>query len=129
MSQKNANKNAEEKEGTYEFALPHFDEKAFMRREVEGARVTFYVVGIALAAGILARVLEIAGAKLAPGGGWLIGWLPILIGLGALAPALRRIGFSAETTAPKAMFGNWFLMFFTALALWILVHNPPFPSF
>lgn len=109
-----------EKGGDYEFPMPKFDEKAFMRREVESARITFLTVFIGLGAGVLARLAD------AYGGNWRLGWLPLLLLLAGLQPLLQRMGYSEENTKPKAMFGNWFLLFFTGLAVWVLLHNEPF---
>lgn len=97
--------------------MPHFDEKAFMRREIEGAKISFWTAGAGLVAGIAAWIV----GRFAPD--WRLGWLAIVVFLVALGPALKKLGFSDEQTTPKAMFGNWFLLFFTALSLWIVLVN------
>ncbi|HEX2021419.1 MAG TPA: hypothetical protein VHH36_01795 [Candidatus Thermoplasmatota archaeon] len=107
---------AEEK-GDYEFKLPPFDEKAFIRREIEAARASFWVVGVGVGAGLLAYGLFVAGLD------WKFGWLAILVGLIALRPVLTRAGFSEDVTKPKALIGNYFMIFFTALAVWVLGVN------
>lgn len=104
----------------YEFPMPKFDEKAFMRREVESARMSFIAVGLGVLAGVLARLADYAT------GNFLTGWIPILALLVGLTPLFRRLGYSEENTTPKSMFGNWSLLFFTGLALWVVLYNPPF---
>jgi hypothetical protein len=101
----------------YEFKLPDFDEKAFIRREVESAKASFWTLGIGAAAGIAAYLLLVAGLD------WRLGWLPILASLAFLRPLLQKVGFSEESTQPKALLGSYFMLFFTALALWILGVN------
>lgn len=112
----------EAKEGDYEFPMPKFDEKAFMRREVEAARMTFLAAGIGLGAGLLARLVDVVAPD------WKFGWLPILAAVLALQPLFRRLGYSEENTKPRVMFGNWTLVFFTGLAVWVLLHNQPFDT-
>lgn len=106
----------------YEFPMPKFDEKAFMRREVESARMTFITVGLGLAAGVLARLAHLGT------GNFLVGWIPILALLASLTPLFRKLGYSEDNTKPRAMFGNWSLLFFTGLAVWVLLYNPPFDA-
>lgn len=112
-----ADKDAKGSDDEYEFHLPEFDEKAFMRRELESARSTFWTFGIAIPVGLLAWAVG------AYGGDWRLGWLPVIAGFAVLAPLLRKVGFSEESTSPKQMFGNWFLLFFTALVIWVIGVN------
>lgn len=116
MAKKAGGKKDDEGEA-YDFQMPAFDEKAFMRRELESARITFWTVGVALVVGFLAFALGRYG------GDWRLGLVPIALALATLGPALKRLGYSEEQTGPKMMFGNWFLLFFTALAVWIIALN------
>lgn len=106
-----------EEKGDYEFRLPEFDEKAFIRREIEGARASFYTVGIGFAAGILSVVL------LASGLDWKLGWLPIFGAMAALRPLLQKMNFSEEAVGWKSLLGSYFMLFFTALSVWIVGAN------
>ena len=108
---------AKDDEGDYEFELPAFDEKAFIRREVGSARASFYTIGMGLAAGLLALAI------LATDLNWQLGWIPILAAMAALAPILKRAGFSDEVVATKALIGSYFMMFFTSLGIWIFGAN------
>ncbi len=101
----------------YEFKMPEFDEAAFIRREVASAKASFWTLGIAALAGILAYLVYL------PGIDWRLGWIPIFAALGGLRPILERLGFDEEITKPKALIGSYFMLFFTALGLWILGVN------
>jgi hypothetical protein len=114
---------ADAKDGDYEFKLPAFDEKAFIRREVASAKASFYTVGIGVLAGLLAW-----GVFYAVGWDrWYYGWVPLALALFTLRPLLLRLKFPEEIVKPRALFGSYFMMFFTGLAVWILAVNvlPP----
>lgn len=108
---------AEVKEGEYEFQLPDFDEKAFIRREVESARASFWAVGIGTLAGVVSTGLQAAGFD------WKYGWLPLILSVALLQPILKARGYSEDSIKPKAMFGSWFMIFFTGLTVWVLGVN------
>lgn len=105
------------KDEEYEFELPAFDEKAFMRREVQSARASFYSIGLGVAGGVIALGLLAAGLD------WKLGWIPILGAIGALAPLLKNRGFTDEIVAPKALIGSYFMIFFTSLGIWLFGAN------
>ena len=109
---------AAEKEGDYEFKLPDFDEKAFIRREVQSARASFYTIGVGVLAGVLAVVLNLVAPER-----WMLGWLPVFGSMAALRPVLQRLGFGEEATSWKALAGSFFMLFFTALSIWIVGVN------
>lgn len=113
MAKSKRDEKAEEKESEYEFKLPDFDEQAFIRREIAGAKASFWALGIGALAGVLSVGLYATGLD------WKLGWLPILLAVGGLGYALQRLGFSEEITKPKALIGSYFMVFFTALAVWI----------
>lgn len=117
MAKSRREEKAEVKEGDYEFQLPDFDEKAFIRREVESARASFWAVGIGAFAGLVATGLQAAGFD------WKYGWLPLLLSLAALQPILKARGYSEDAVKPKALFGSFFMIFFTGLTVWVLGVN------
>lgn len=123
MAKKREERPSEEAGGSYEFPMPNFDERAFMRREVEAARLTFVAVAIGLVAGVLARLLQHFGPD------WRLGFLPLLIGLAVLRPLFQRLNASPDAIKLRGMLGNWSLVFFTGLALWVLLNNPPFSHY
>lgn len=101
----------------YEFKLPAFDEKAFIRREMLTARASFYTLGLGLLAGVASVGLFATSLP------WQVGWLPIIAAMVGARPFLQRVGFPEDVTSWKAMFGNLFMIFFTALAVWLLGVN------
>lgn len=106
-------------DGEYEFKLPAFDEKAFVRREVLSARASFITVGLGVAAGILATLIQ----RIAGQAHWYFGWVALVASLLVLRPLLQRMKFPEEVTAPKALFGSLFMLFFTGLAIWVIGVN------
>lgn len=119
MAKSKRDEKAEEASGDYEFKLPPFDEKAFIRREVQGAKASFYTVALGFAAGILSTVVSL----LVDPSAWMLGWIPILGTMALLRPILQKLGFSEEAVAWKALFGSFFMLFFTGLAVWIIGVN------
>ena len=104
-------------EGDYEFKLPHFDEQAFIRRELLSARASFYTLGVGLLAGVASVATYLAPIP------WYWGWLPIFAAIVGLRPLLARLKFPEEVWSWKALIGSYFMLFFTALAVWILGVN------
>jgi hypothetical protein len=117
MAKSKREEKAEEKGDGYEFKLPEFDEKAFIRRELLSARASFYVLGLGTLAGVLATALYAAPIA------WQWGWLPIVVGLVALRPILQALKFPEEVTSWKSLAGSFFMLFFTGLSVWILGVN------
>lgn len=114
-SKKREEKAAEE--GDYEFQLPDFDEQAFIRREVATARASFWTLGLGFVAGIVAYGISILGID------WKLGWLAIIAAMSSLKPMLTKLDFSDEVTETKALLGSYFMLFFTALGIWLLIAN------
>ena len=117
MGKSKRDEKAEEKDGDYEFKLPPFDEKAFIRREVESAKASFYALGLGVLGGVVATGLQAAGLD------WKLGWLVLAASLLALQPLLKARGFGEDVTKPKALFGSFFMVFFTGLSVWVLGVN------
>lgn len=104
-------------EDGYEFKLPKFDEQAFIRREVLSARASFYTLGLGFLAGLAA--VAILASPLA----WSWGWAAIFLSMFALRPLLTAMKFPEDVTKWKALIGSFIMMFFTALAVWMLGAN------
>lgn len=104
-------------EDGYEFKLPKFDEQAFIRREVLSARASFYTLGLGFVAGLAA--VAILASPLP----WSWGWIAIFVSMFGLRPLLTAMKFPEEVTKWKALIGPFIMMFFTALAVWILGAN------
>jgi hypothetical protein len=117
MGKSKRDEQAEEKDGDYQFQLPPFDEKAFIRREVASAKASFWAVGLGVLAGAAATGVQAAGLD------WKFGWLVLLASVALLQPLLKSRGFSEDVTKPKAIIGSLFMVFFTGLSMWILGVN------
>lgn len=110
-------------EGDYEFKLPAFDEKAFIRREILSARASFIMIAIGLVSGLAAAVMWFMLPRPDQGGQWLLAWIPLFASVAALRPILVRMRFPEDVTKPRALLGSYFMVFLTGLAVWILVIN------
>lgn len=117
MAKSKRDEKVAERDEEYEFQLPKFDEKAFIRREVMSAKSSFYALGLGVLAGLVSLGLFLAGLD------WRLGWLPILAALAAMRPLLVKAKFPEDVTTPKALVGAYFTIFFTGLAVWILGVN------
>lgn len=121
MARKEKDATATPPEGDYTFALPDFDERSFMRREVSSARTTFVACGVAVVAGLVAWLFSL-GAD-AAGLPWQVGFVPIAAAIWAVPRVAVRFGSEVDPKDWKAMLGNGFLVFFTGLSVWILAMN------
>lgn len=126
MAKKKASSSKESsksKEDDYEFIMPDFDEEAFRHKEIQGAQASFVTFGLAILVGIIARALQVVA------GDWHVGLLAVALGLVGLRYVLPALGFDAAVEQGlRGLIGDLFLMFFTALAIWVLLSNPPFAT-
>ncbi len=110
------------KEEDVEFKTPKFDEVAFMKKEMEGAKAALVTIGYALALGLASYVLTVLspawGAPLAA----LLGFLA-LYGVRYLYPA---VGLDTAKFDRRTWAGNGAIFLFAWLAFWVLLLNPPF---
>lgn len=104
--------------GDYRFVMPEFDDAAFQEKEIQSSRLTFVVVGVSLVLGLFSWLLTVA-----PGMDWKLGWLPLFAGMFVLKPLLARLRYPEEQLEFKSLFGNYFLLFFSGLAMWTLLAN------
>jgi len=118
---KKRRRESEEEEETYEFVPPEFDEKEFLLRDLYGTKVLLVVTILAVVIGILAACIQMAADNF-----WYIGLVLIILTIVALKQILGLIGFRAELLDAKMLFGNYILLFFLSLGVWIIAHNPPF---
>lgn len=106
------------KEEEHEFQLPPFDEKDYMRREVEGAKAALVTIAYAFTVALASYGLTLVG--LASVGG-LVGILS-LYGLKYIYTPFR---LDVTKFDKKAWAGNGAIHLFTWIAFWILLLNPP----
>jgi hypothetical protein len=114
---------ADAKDDGYEFKLPAFDERAFIRREVLSARASFIMIAVGVAAGLIAALLWKALGGPAKGSTWLWAWIPLFASIAALRPVLVAMKFPEDVTKPRALLGSYFMVFLTGIAVWILLIN------
>lgn len=109
------------KEEEYEFKAPEFDEEEFLKKEVRDARAAFITIGYAVLIAVFSFLLVFADV-----------FLSILLGLLAVV-FLRHIypalGVDTVSFEYKNWLGNIVMYFFTWLAIWMLLMNPPISDF
>ena len=107
------------KEEEEEFQLPEFDEKAFLEKEITGAKMILLVVLLAIVAAIVSYFLTLAGIVV----------VAFFAGL-ALVLLLKYIpkvfSISTDKLERKDWLGYGSTYFFAWIAIWVLVMNVPF---
>jgi hypothetical protein len=121
MAKKRRREN-EEPEDTYEFIPPEFDEKEFLLKDLYGTKVLMVVTALAIVLGILAACIH----RASDGGLWWLGLILILLAIITLRQLLTLFRFRADLIDQKMLLGNYILMFFLSLGVWIIMLNPPF---
>jgi hypothetical protein len=110
-------------EPSAEIELPKFDEEEFMRNDMEGTKASVWSILYAIPATLVAFAVTVAleAPVVALGVGLLF-----LVTLRRVLPLLR-----VKTAAFKLKdwLGHSVTFFFSFLAFWILVMNPPFSDF
>jgi hypothetical protein len=116
-----AKKRKKSKEEDYEFKAPEFDEEEFVRKELRDAKAILITIAYAVIIAILSYLLMFADI-----------WLSVLLGVLAvvflrhLYPLLK---IDTTTFEIKNWLANAVMYFFTWLAIWILLVNPPISDF
>lgn len=105
----------------YEFKMPEFDEKEFIKKEVRESKVLFVTIGYGALMGILSFGLTFVDIALAA----LVGFIAIVF----LRHIYPRLGVDTSLLEKKTWAGNIVMYLFTWLAIWILLVNPPFSDF
>ncbi len=121
---KKRRKSDKEPEEEYEFKPPEFDEKEFIERELRDTRIVVVTVVYAIALGVVAGLLCMSNRNL-------IGpaFLVVLAGMFSLPWVYRAARIDLKAFQKRNWLGNIGTFFFTFLAIWILLLNPPFGDF
>lgn len=119
MARKRRREN-EAPEETYEFVPPEFDEKEFLLKDLYGTKVLLVVTALAIVIGILAACICWVSDF------WWIGIALIILAIMALRQLLTLLRFRADLLDQKMLIGNYILLFFLSLGVWIILLNPPF---
>ena len=106
------------KEDEPDWVAPDFDEVGYMRRELEGARAAVATIGWAVIGALVAFALYSVLPVLAFFAG-------IAVGAGMYF-VFPLIGIKTEAFKRRDWIGHGFTYFFSWLAFWIILLNPPF---
>jgi len=107
------------KEEEEEFKLPEFDEVAFLKKEITGAKMILVVMFLAIVAAVLSYVLTLAGVVVVA---FFAGLAVVLL----LKYIPKVFGVDTKGLERKDWFGYGSTYFFAWLAVWVLVMNVPF---
>jgi hypothetical protein len=116
-------------EGTeeYEFQVPDFDEDAFIHKEMVSFRTTTILFAWGVVAALVSWGLFVAveGAKM----GWYLG-LAVVVATGFLLRYVyRALKVDVSHFGRREWLGTGFLFFFTWLAFFLILVNPPISDF
>ncbi|MCU0852231.1 MAG: hypothetical protein MUC90_03100 [Thermoplasmata archaeon] len=114
-------KKDKEPQEEYEFRPPDFDEKEFLRKEMRDIRASLLTIVFAVMFGALAGVIAIASPDFA-----LVGLIIVIAGMVALPTIYRFVKVDTSSFQKKNWAGNFGTFFFTFLAIWVMLMNPPF---
>ena len=106
------------KEDEPDWVPPEFDEVGYMRREIEGARAAVATIAWAVIGALVGFALYSVLPVLAFFGGIAVGF-----GMYFIFPLL---GFRTESFKRRDWIGHGVTYFFSWLAFWIILLNPPF---
>lgn len=116
-------KGGEEKED-YEFVPPDFDEDAFIHKEMVSFKTTSTLIIMGIAVAVLSWLLfaPVGGAD----AGWYLGLLLVAASFAVLKPLYKALHFDISHYGRREWLGTGFLLFFTWLAFFMILLNPPF---
>src|SRR5438128_11154213 len=106
------------KDETPAWVAPDFDEVGFMRREIEGARAAVATIAWAVVGALVGFACYAVLPVLAFFGGVAVGF-----GMYFIFPLF---GFKTESFKRRDWIGHGITYFFSWLAFWIILLNPPF---
>lgn len=123
MAKKRKKQKKAEEEEKYEFIPPEFDEKQFLKDEMSATKQVLLIVGYGALMGALAALATILTSNGIPG-------LVVLVaGFGTMKILFNALKFDLSKFTKKTWLGHSAWFFFTFLAIWILLINPPFTDF
>ncbi len=104
-----------------DWVAPDFDEVGYMRQEMGGARAAVVTIGWAVVGALVSFLLYSVNPALAFFGGIAVGF-----GLYYILPVL---GIKTDSFRRRDWTGHGVTYFFSWLAFWIILLNPPFGDF
>lgn len=112
-------KRKDEKEDTYEWVPPEFDEKAFLEKDMIGTKALLVTTLIAAVFGLIAFGVGQVATNY-------VGFIAYLAGGILLNQLYKMSKIDPAIIDKKLMIGNIALYFLLAMGIWILVMNEPF---
>jgi len=109
------------KEDETDWVAPEFDEVTYMRKEIAGGRAALATVGWAIIGAIVSFLLYSVNPGLAFFAGIAVGFGMYLV--------LPLTGINIKPFKRRDWFSHGSVYFFSWLAFWILLLNPPFGDF
>lgn len=123
MAKKRKKQKKVEEEEKYEFIPPEFDEKQFLKDEMSTTKQVLIVVAYGVLMGGLAAIATILTSN------GITGLAVLVAGFGTMKLLFNTMKFDLSKFTKKTWLGNIAWFFFTFLAIWILLVNPPFNDF
>lgn len=121
MAKRKKREEEEEEEEAFEF--PEFDEEEYMKKQISKGKAAIITVAIAPLFSLAS--MEVFKFTL----DWTFGFIVGIFGLIMLIPILGFIGIDTDKLGKKGYAMNWGMYFFTWLAVWIILINPPVNDF
>jgi len=114
----------EEAEEDYDYEFPEFDRKEYMLDEIRKGKCVYISVAIAPIFSVFALyVFRYSGHQA------VLGFLVGLAGLGVLKTLFQIAGIEIDELGLKEWAMSAGMYFFTFLAIWVVLMNPPFSDF
>jgi hypothetical protein len=123
MAKKRKKQKKAEEEEKYEFIPPEFDEKQFLKDEMSATKQVLVIVGYGVLMGVLAALATILMSN------GIAGLAVLVIGFGTMKTIFSAMKIDLSKFTRKTWLGHAAWFFFTFLAIWILIINPPFTDF
>lgn len=112
-----------EKEETYEWVPPEFDQKEFLQKDLRSTKSLMVTALLAVVFGVIAFAV---GSLL--GDLQMAAMLVIFIGAALLRNIYPLLRIKAEDVDKKMLVGNIALFILLALGIWIMLMNKPFTA-
>lgn len=116
-------KREEEEEEELDFELPEFDRVEYMKDEIRKGKSILISVAIAPIFSFVALQLFLLI------GDWTLAMIGGLTGLVLIPPILRQLGVNTDELGKKEWGTDIVMFFFTFLAIWVILMNPPVNDF
>jgi hypothetical protein len=123
MAKKRKKQKKAEEEEKYEFVPPEFDEKQFLKDEMSATKQILIIVAYGALLGGLAALATIITSN------WITGLAVLFAGFGTMKTLFTAMKIDLSKFTKKTWLGHGAWFFFTFLAFWILLVNPPFTDF